>query len=316
MGRYVARRLVMTGFLVWGVVTIIFLLLRLVPGDVTETILAEGGIVSPAQVEARRHALGLDRPVIVQYRVWLAQLGGLNFGTSLVSERPIGPDIATALPRTLELIGAGLAFGLAAGIPAGVFAATRRGRFGDLVVTVGTLGGLAVPNFVSGTLLVLCFSLLLKWFPTAGYVAFSQDPLGHLRYLLLPGVALGVTLGAIVARFTRAAMLETLGQEYIRTAEAKGLARRRVLYHHALKNAIIPVITVVGLESGALLGGTIVVEYIFNWPGMSTLLLQSAFHRDYPVVQAVVLIIACLFLLLNLGVDLTNAYVDPRIHYS
>jgi len=294
----------------------VFLLIHLVPGDVMQILLAEGGVASPEIVQARRHALGLDRPLGAQYRTWITGVAQFNLGTSLATQRPIAPDIETALPRTLELIGAALVVGLAVGIPAGIFAAARRGRAGDLVVIVWSLGGLSVPNFVTGTLMVLCFGLLLRWFPTAGYVSFGENPVGHVRYLVLPAMALGLTLAAITARFTRSSMLDVLGHEYIRTAYAKGLAQRYVRYRHALKNALIPVITVVGLESGSLLGGTIVIEYIFNWPGISTLLMQGASLRDYPMVQAVVMVVAGLFLVLNLVVDLVNAYIDPRIHYS
>lgn len=305
----------MTAFLVWGIVTLVFLLLRLVPGDVVQILLAEGG-APPELIKARREALGLDQPTSVQYARWIALLARMDLGISLATQRPIGPDIARALPRTVELVAAGLLFGLVVGIPAGVLAASRRGHLADLTVGVGVLGGLSVPNFVSGTLMVLCFGLVLQWFPTAGYVSFGEDAVAHLRYLVLPAITLGLTLAAVTARFTRSAMLEVLGQEYIRTAYAKGLEQRYVRYRHALKNAIIPVITIIGVHSGSLLGGTVIVEYIFNWPGMSTLLIQGANRRDYPMVQGVVLVIASLFMLLNLLVDLLNAYIDPRIHYS
>jgi peptide/nickel transport system permease protein len=235
---------------------------------------------------------------------------------SLASERPISPDIARALPRTLELICAGLLFGTLIGIPAGILAASQRARPADWLVTVGALTGLSVPSFVSSTLMILCFGLVLKWFPTAGYTSFGGDPLAHLRYLVLPALTLGFSLAALITRFTRSAMLEVMNQEYIRTAHAKGLGQRSIQYHHALKNAMIPVITVIGMASGSLLGGTIIIEYVFSWPGMSTLLIQSIDQRDYPMVQAVFLIVGILFLVINLVTDLINAYVDPRIRYD
>ena len=305
----------MTGLIVWAIVSLVFLLLRLAPGDVVQVLLAEGG-ASPELIQARRRALGLDQPLVVQYGRWLSQLIRLDLGTSLATQRPIGPDIARALPRSLELVATALGLGLALGIPAGILAASRRGRREDLIVSFVSMGGLSVPNFVSATLLLLCFGLLLRWFPTAGYVSFWESPATHLRFLVMPTVTLGVTLAAIAARFTRSAMLEVLGQDYIRTAHAKGLAQKYVRYRHALRNAIIPVVTIIGVESGSLLGGTVIVEYVFNWPGMSTLLIQGASRRDYPMVQAVVLAVAGLFLVLNLVVDVINAYIDPRIHYS
>lgn len=315
MAPYIARRLLVTGLTVWIIVSLVFLLLRLAPGDVVQVLLAEGG-ASPELIQTRRRALGLDQPLVVQYGRWLGQLIRLDLGTSLATQRPIGPDIARALPRSLELVATALGVGLALGIPAGILAATRRGRREDLIVSFASMGGLSVPNFVSATLLLLCFGLLLRWFPTAGYVSFWESPATHLRFLVLPTVTLGVTLAAIAARFTRSAMLEVLGQDYIRTAHAKGLAQQYVRYRHALRNAIIPVVTIIGVESGSLLGGTVIVEYVFNWPGMSTLLIQGASRRDYPMVQAVVLAVASLFLALNLVVDVINAYIDPRIHYS
>ena len=316
MTRYVVRRLVAIGFLTWGVVTLVFALLRLVPGDVVQILLAEGGAASPELVASTRHSLGLDRPLLIQYAEWMTGLGRLDLGVSLATQRPIGPDISKALPRSLELIGAGLIFGMGVGVPAGIFGAVRRGWMREAIVTGISLGGLAVPTFVSGTLMVLCFGLLLRWFPTAGYVSFAENPVSHLRYLALPAVALGLSVAAIAARFTRAATAQILGQDFIRTAFAKGLHNRRVMYHHALRNALIPVITVMGVQGGSLLGGTIIVEYVFNWPGMSSLLIQGATRRDYPMVQGVVLTIAVLFLMLNLVVDLVNAYVDPRIRYA
>jgi peptide/nickel transport system permease protein len=315
MYSYIARRLIAAGLLVWGIITLVFLLLRLVPGDVVQILMAEGG-ASPELVQARREVLGLDQPLPVQYSRWLTDLARLDLGTSLATSRAIAPDIGRALPRTLELVGAGLLVGLLFGIPAGVLAATRRGRPADYAVSVAALSGLSIPNFVSGTLMVLAFGLLLQWFPTAGYVSWSENVWTHLRYLILPALTLGLTLAAITARFTRSALLEVLSQDYVRTAYAKGLAERVVRYRHALKNAIIPVITIIGVESGSLLGGTVVVEHIFNWPGMSTLLIQGASRRDYPMVQGVVLVVATAFSLLNLLIDLINAYIDPRIHYA
>jgi peptide/nickel transport system permease protein len=312
---YITRRLATTCLLALGVVTIASVVIHLAPGDVVQALLQEGA-PSAELVALRRHLLGIDRPYPVQYAEWLVGLAHFDLGMSIANERPIAPDVARALPRTFELIAAGLALGVLMGVPAGVLAATRRARRADVAVMMGTLAGLSVPIFVKATLMILCFGLFLKWFPTAGYVAFADDPLGHLQHLLLPALTLSIGAGAIVARFTRAAMLEVMNQDYIRTAQAKGLGWRAIRYRHALRNALLPVITVVGIESGTLLGGTVIVENVFSWPGISTLMMQGTERRDYPMVQAVFLIIGVLFLLINLATDLVNASVDPRLRYD
>jgi peptide/nickel transport system permease protein len=237
-------------------------------------------------------------------------------GSSLVSERPVAPDIVKAVPRTLELVVFSLIIALVIGIPLGIYASTHRGQLHDLSVMGFSLVGISVPSFVSGTILLLTFGLLLRWFPTAGYVAPFEDIMRHLRYLFLPAFTLGIALSAIVVRFTRSAMLDVLGSDYVRTARAKGLSGFTILYHHALKNALIPVVTVIGVEAGALLGGAIVVEYVFNWPGMSSLLIQGVSSRDYTQVQGVVLVIAIFVLVINLAVDVINGYLNPEIRYS
>ena len=315
MREYILRRLLVAAVLVFSVGTLVFLMIRLVPGDVVQVMLAEGN-PSPEVIQARREALGLTRPLGEQYAVWVGGLLQGDFGRSLATSRPVGGDLATHLPRTLELVGAGLAIGLVLGIPTGVFAAIRRNTWADYLATTTSLVGLSVPNFVWGTLLILVFGLLLRWFPTAGFVSLVDDPQRHLRFLTLPAITLGLTLAAVVTRMTRSAMLEVLRQDYIRTALAKGLSNRVVEYRHALRNAMIPIVTITGIEIGSLLGGTVLVEYVFNWPGLSTLLINAAFKRDYPMVQAVVLTIAGIFILINLLVDVLNAYLDPRIRYG
>lgn len=315
MYRYVARRLLATVVLAWAVVTVASILIHLAPGDVVEALLTEGA-PSADLIQLRRHALGIDRPYLVQYTEWLSGLTRLDLGMSLANQRPISPDVATALPRTLELICVGMLLGILVGVPAGILAASRRARFADLSVTLGSLTGLSVPVYVKATMLLLCFGLYLRWLPTAGYVAFRDDPLGHLRFLSLPAITLGIGVAALIARFTRATMLDVMDQEYIRTARAKGLGQRAIRYRHALRNALIPVITIIGIESGSLLGGTVIVETVFGWPGMSTLMIQGIDRRDYPMVQAVFLVIGVLFLLINLLTDLINASVDPRVRYE
>lgn len=314
MGEYILRRLLVSIVLILSAGTLIFLMIRLVPGDIVEIMMAEGN-PTPEVLEARREALGINRPLPVQYLDWGSGLLRGDLGTSLATSRPIRPDVMLHLGRTLELIVAGVAIGLLIGIPVGIFAAIRQNTWADYLATTVSLVGLSIPNFVWGTFLILLFALTLRWFPTAGFVSFSDDPGRHLRYLVLPAVTLGLNFAAVTTRMTRSAMLEVLRQDYIRTATAKGLSRRLVHYRHALKNALIPVVTLTGLEIGSLLGGTILIEYVFNWPGMSTLLITGANRRDYPMIQAVVLTIATGFILINLLVDVLNAYLDPRIRY-
>jgi peptide/nickel transport system permease protein len=315
MGDYILRRLIVTVLLIIGVGTLVFSMIRLVPGDVIEVIMAEGN-PSPEVIEARREALGLNRPFVVQYGVWVSEVARGDFGRSLLTSRPVRQDLRVHLVRTLELVVAGLIIGLIFGIPIGIYAAIRHNTTADYIATTGALIGLSIPNFVWGTFLILIFGLMLRWFPIGGYVSFQDDPSRHLRYLVLPAVTLGLTLGAVIARMTRSAMLEVLRQDYIRTAQSKGLSDRVVYYRHALKNAMIPVVTLTGVEVGSLLGGTVLVEYVFNWPGLSTLLINAANNRDYPVVQAVVLVVAGGFVLINLLVDVLNAWLDPRIRYQ
>jgi peptide/nickel transport system permease protein len=315
MRAYVLRRLLVSAVLVFCAGTIVFLMIRLVPGDVVEVMLAEG---NPSQevLQARREALGLTRPLGQQYVLWIGGLLQGDFGQSLATQRPVGGDLATHLPRTLELVAAGVVLGMVLGIPTGIFAAIRRNTWADYVATTTSLVGLSIPNFVWGTLLLLVFGLILRWLPTAGFVSFQDDPRRHLQFLILPALTLGMTLAAVITRMTRSAMLEVLRQDYIRTALAKGLSNRAVEYRHALRNALIPVVTIIGIEVGSLLGGTVLIEFIFNWPGLSTLLINAAFKRDYPVVQAVALTIAGTFIIINLLVDVLNAYLDPRIRYG
>jgi peptide/nickel transport system permease protein len=209
-----------------------------------------------------------------------------------------------------------LAIGLALGIPAGVACAIHQDRWPDLLLTGGSLLAVSVPSFVSGTLLLLFFGLELRWLPVSGFTSWSDDPLLHLRLLVLPVVTLGLSMAAIVTRMSRSTVLEVKRSDFVRTARSKGLPERLVLYRHMLKNALIPVVTLTGVEVGSLLGGTVIIELVFTWPGVSTLLITAANRRDYPMIQAVVLVIAAAFVLINLLVDILNAYLDPRVRYG
>lgn len=318
MGTYLLRRTLVAVGLLYVVATLIFSFIHLVPGDPALILLSGGGssVPDPSAVAALRHQLGLDLPLSTQYRDYLARLARLDLGRSLQDQHPVARDIAERLPRTLELVVVAVALGAALGIPLGVLAAANRNRWADLLASAVASGGISIPVFVVGTLLVLLFAVKLRWLPAGGYAEITADPWAHLRQALLPSVTIAFGLMAVVARMTRSSMLEALGQDFVRTARAKGLAEGHVLARHVLRNALIPVLTLVGLQLGTLLGGTVLVEYVFNWPGLSSLLVTAVERRDYPEVQGIVLVISALFILLNLLVDLTYGVLDPRIRVA
>ncbi len=311
---WVAQRVAIALALAWLVATIVFLALHLVPGDPAELLLSTGGISpDPASVAELREKLGLERPILVQYGAFLAGLLRADLGNSLVDDYPVLSEIALRLPRTLEIIFAGTLLAIAVGVPAGVYAALHRGGRFDRIASAVTALLLAVPVFVVGTLLVLLFAQTLRLMPAGGFVPFAQDPVLHLTLLALPAIAIGKGLSAVLFRMTRASTLDALANDYVRTARAKGLGPGRVLFVHVLRNALNPVVTVLGLHMGTLLGGTVLVEYVFNWPGLSTPLLRAVEGRDYPMVVGIVLTISLLFLLINLAVEIVHAALDPRI---
>jgi ABC-type dipeptide/oligopeptide/nickel transport system permease component len=288
--------------------------IQLLPGDPAYTIL--GDKASPERAAAVRKQLGLDRPIYVQYVDWIGSVAHGDFGDSLISDRPILNDLARRLPRTIELIIASMILAILVGIPLGVIAANYRNQMPDILVSIISLLGVSTPVFVSGTLLLLVFGVRWHILPATGYVSITDSPWGHIEHLLMPAVTLALLEAAVILRMTRSSLLEVLSEDYVRTARAKGLGQRIVLYHHALRNALIPVVTIIGIQAGTMLGGTVIVEYIFNWPGVSTYLLAAINQRDYPVIQAIILIIATLFVLLNLVTDLVYAAIDPRIKYG
>jgi peptide/nickel transport system permease protein len=316
MRAYVVQRLSLALFLALGSASLVFFMINLAPGDVVLAALGDAGGLTAEQVRLKREELGLDRPLLVQYVDWLGRVVRADLGASFVNGRSIARDISLSLPRTLELVAAALLVGLVLGIPAGVSSATHQDRWADHVLTGASLLMVSVPSFVSGTLLVLFFGLQLRWLPVSGFVSFADGPWLHLRLLVLPAVTLGLFMAALVTRMTRATMLEVKRSDFVRTARSKGLPERLVLLRHALRNALIPVVTLTGVEVGTLLGGTVIIEYVFTWPGVSTLLITAANRRDYPMVQGVVLVVAVAFVLINLLVDLLNAYLDPRIRYG
>ena len=316
MGRYVAVRLYSMVLTLLGLTVLIFLMLRLIPGTVVEQMIGADAIASPAMVAELKRFFGLDQPWWMQYARWVGELAHGDLGTSWRTGKPVVALIAERLPVTIELTTLAVAFALAIGIPAGIVSATRRDRAVDNAARVATLLGLSVPVFWQGTMLILFFSVYLRWMPPVVWVDFLTDPRRNLAIVALPAICLGTASAANIARTTRACMLDVLRSEYIRTAAAKGLAGRLVTYKHALRNALIPIVTVAGLQMGILLGGTVVVEEVFTLPGVGRLVLWSIYQRDYPLTQSTILFIAVMFMAINLAVDVLYGYLDPRIRYS
>ncbi|MBM3478256.1 MAG: ABC transporter permease [Alphaproteobacteria bacterium] len=314
---YVLRRVAISIGLIWTVATLIFLVLRMIPGDPAELLLSSGGVApDPAQVLELRERLGLEAPLLQQYATFMGQLLRLDLGTSLTDDYPVMDEIAKRLPRTIELILAATLLAVAIGMPLGVAAALRRGSGMDRTLSAAASFNQSLPVFVTGTLLILVFAQHLRWVPAGGYVAFAQDPARHLTNLLMPAVTIAIGLSTVVFRMTRASVLETLDRDWVRTARAKGLAPRHVVRRHVLRNSLGPVVTVIGLQMGTLLGGTVLVEYVFNWPGLSGYLVRAVEQRNYPEVQGIVLVICALFVFLNLVVDLLYAVLDPRVRHG
>jgi ABC-type dipeptide/oligopeptide/nickel transport system permease component len=289
-----------------GISFLVFLLVHLVPGDPVRVMLQDVG--SPEQVERLRRQLGLDRPMYVQYAAFVARAVRGDLGRSIHTRRPVSQEIAFRMPYTIRMAVAATLVAVAMGIVLGSVAATHHQSALDYGTMAVALAGVSLPSFWFGLVLILIFSLYLRWLPPAG-----ADSLLHL---VLPAITLGSGAAAIIARLTRSSMLEVLRQDYIRTARAKGVADRRLVYRHALKNAMIPVVSIVGLQFASLLGGAVIVETVFGWPGIGRLAVDAIFTRDIPVIQGVVLVAAVVFVLVNLVVDLIYGLLDPRIRYA
>lgn len=311
---FILKRIGTSLLLVWAVATLVFLAIRMVPGDPAALLLSQSGASpDPATVATLRAQLGLDRPVYVQYGEAMLRAVQGDLGKSLRDGTPVRQQIALRLPRTLELIGAAGLLAVLFGLPLGTIAALRRGHWLDRLITAVAGLSLSVPVFVIGTLFVMVFAQQLRWVPAGGFVSFEQNPGQHLLLLLMPALTIAIGLVAIVTRMTRAAVLDVLSRDFIRTARAKGVSRGRIILHHVLRNAMMPVVTVLALNLGGLLGGTVLVEFVFNWPGLSGYLVSAVGARDYPEVVGIILVISVLFVLLNMAVDLFYAVLDPRV---
>lgn len=314
MSAYLVKRLIGAIPTLIGVSLLTFLFIRLIPGDAIAARLGTSQALTPEQLASLRAYFGLDQPLPQQYWNWLSSLLQGDLGYSIRTGRPVLVEIAQRLPATLELALAAAAIAVVVGLPLGVVSALHPRSRLDFGIRVAGLIGLSLPNFWLGTLIIVLFSLYLRWMPnTGGYVDLAQDPLANLQFLIFPAVTLGLALAAATMRMTRSAMLDVLGTDYVRTARAKGLAPNVVLRRHALKNALIVVVTLLGIQAGQLLGGAVVVEEVFSVPGVGRMLLNAILQRDYALVQGTVLVIALLFVGLNIVIDLLYGYLDPRI---
>jgi peptide/nickel transport system permease protein len=314
MSHYIVRRLLHLLPVLLFVSAIVFFVFRVIPGDAAVVLLGESA--DKESVARLRAQMGLDRPLLAQYATWLFGALRADLGQSHMNRQGVFSLVIEKFPATLELAMLGMAGSLLLSVPLGILSAVRRGSWLDHGVRLLALVGFCVPRYWLAVLLILLFALQLRWVPPAGFVPFDQQPIENLRFASLPVAAIALTLAAVQMRFLRSSMLDVIDQDYIRTARAKGLVARAVVLRHALKNALIPFITVIGLEFGQLLGGLVVVEQIFNWPGVGWLMVHSIFHRDYAVVQGAVLLVATGFVAINLVVDVAYAALDPRIRYA
>ncbi len=314
MLNYVGKRLLAMIPVLFLVSLIAFTIIHLTPGDPAMMMLGEEA--TPDTIAALRHDLGLDRPLPVQYITWLGRVLQGDLGRSIRQHQPVLDAIVQRLPVTVELTFFAMLISLCIAIPTGIVSATRRNSAADVGSTIVSLLGVSMPNFFLAMLLIFVFALHLRLLPPIGYTPITRGLAANLRGMILPAITLGTAAAAIVSRLTRSTLLEVLSQDYIRTARAKGLGERAVVYGHALRNALIPVVTIVGLQTGALLGGAVITETIFVLPGVGALVVSSIFQRDFPTVQGAVLFLSLLHMFVNLTVDLLYAYLDPRIRLA
>jgi len=316
MYKYVLRRLLLAIPVLVLSSLVVFGLMRVMPGDALTALMAESGNVSPRELQKLRKELRLDLPYYEQYLIWIRQMVTFSPGDSIFTGEPIAVSLKKSIPVTLELAALAMAFGLLIAIPLGVLSATRQDKLSDYIGRVIAISGLSFPDFWLGTLVITFAAIWFNWIPPLGYTSVWEAPWRNIQQFLLPAAVLGLRLSAATMRMTRSTLLEVLREDYVRTAWAKGLGERIIIYKHALKNALIPVVTIVGGQLGTLLAGTVIVETIFALPGMGRLTVEAIVFRDYPVVQTNVMLVATVLVALNLVVDLTYAWLDPRIHYQ
>jgi len=312
--RFLARRLAYSLIVLFGVLVVVFAMVHLVPGDPVR--IALGTRYTPEAYDALRSASGLDRPIIGQFFGYVGSALTGDLGVSFRNGDPVATILVDRLPATASLAVAGIVIALLIALPAGIWSALHEGRISDGIVRVTSQFGVSVPDFWMGILLIALFSTTLGWLPTSGYRPLLGDPGGWLQHLVLPGLTVGLVAAAILTRYIRSAVLEVAAMGYVRTARSKGLSPRVVTFRHTVRNALVPILTITGIQLATILGGVIVVEVVFAWPGLGRLVYNAVAARDYPVIQGAVLLIAVLFLLINLIVDLLYAVVDPRIRLS
>ena len=314
MKEYIFKRLLLTIPVLLGVSILVFSVIHLAPGD--PAVIMLGPLATKESIEKLHQELGLDRPLVVQYLAWMSKVVRLDFGRSVVLGREVFPEIWLRFKATMILTLASLSLAILIGVVAGITSAVRQYSIFDGLSMLTALAGVSMPVFFTGIVLIILFSMQLNLFPTAGmYSPAGGDLLDLLHHLVLPAITLGTASAAVLARMTRSAMLETIRQDYIRTARAKGLAKRTVIYVHALRNAAITIITVLGMQVGYQLGGAILTETVFSWPGIGMMMVRAIQVRDYPMVQGGVLFVAAVFVFVNIIVDIAYAFLDPRIRY-
>ena len=316
MTSYIVKRLFDLVFVLFGVSLLVFLMLRFIPGDAVEIMLGANVDISPERVDALRRQLGLDLPVYQQYARWLGGVLRGDFGTSIWTGEPVTGEIMARLPVTLEITLLALLVALLVSFPLGILAAQARGTWGDTLVRVLSIIGLTLPSFWVGVLLLYFVSVRFPGFPAIGFVAFAEDPVGNLSRLSLPVVAVSLPMIAGLSRLLRSSLLEVMTADFVRTARAKGVKPRTLLYKHALRNALLPVVTIIGVQMGYLLSGVVVIEQVFAIPGLGRLIIGAVNERNYPLVQGTILVVTLVFVLVNLLVDLAYAWIDPRVEYT
>jgi peptide/nickel transport system permease protein len=314
MWQYIAKRTGHAIFVMWMVATTVFVGLRSVPGGPVRAML--GQEATPQAVARLRSDLGLDQPLHVQYVDWLGGMLTGDFGRSITSSEAVGTLIASAAPKTISIAAFGVVLGLAVAIPAGIIGATRRNEPADYAATIGAFVGISMPAFFIGILLAIVFGVYLGWFPVVGYTSLEEGVVPWLKSIVLPGIAVGLPYAAGVTRMMRSSLIETLDEQYMRTAVAKGISSRVQLYKHALQNAMIPVVTIAGIQLALVLGGSVTVEIVFGIQGLGRLLVNSILERNYPVTQMTILLVAGIFVFMNLLVDIAYTAIDPRIRYG
>lgn len=316
MGKYIVRRLMLSVPSLLFVSLVIFSLLRILPGDVVMARIAESGYITDEALAQMRAQLGIDRPFVVQYADWVSHAVRGDLGRSLWSNDPVLPTILVRMKVSSEIAILGMSTAIMVAIPLGVISAVKQNSSADYIARLFSIMGLSIPDFWIATMLLLVLSKYFHWLPQFGWYSPLQDPFKNLSALIFPALIIGYRLAAVSARMTRSTMLEVLREDFVRTARAKGLPERQVLLRHVLRNSMLPVVTIMGAQTVGLLGGLVIIEQVFSLPGMGRLLIDGVTNRDYPVVQGVVFVMASIFIVMNLAVDLSYAVLDPRIRYS